>query len=1059
MNPNSADSKRTIDVLRRMSTHQKFLWETCEARLVLSAQLLGELVDPNQLQMHGELLPAISNNDIGSGISVEPHTAKAHQVTGWNAMQQEFGLKGDGQTIAVIDSGIAFDHVALGKGYGAGYRVVGGWDFAENDNRPYDDGPSGFHGTHVAGIIGADSKTNSGVAPEVDLVALRVFNDSGQGQIEWVEQALTWIHNNRNSFENPITTVNLSLGTAWNADTIPNWGTLENELKQLYDDGIVVVASAGNSFKQYNAPGLSYPAVSSYVLPVASVDDDGTLSDFSQRSSRVLAAPGRNIVSSVPDHVLGRDGKIDDYSTATGTSMAAPYVAGATALVREAMQMVGMQDITPAKIIDWLHDTADSVYDTITKASYDRLDLQNAIDSLIPDDNVGNQSSDAQSINLTQKSISGWMNSVDDTDVYRFTANAAGQLSLDADSKWVESLHWELHSNGSTVASSGLDLRSLQLNANQSYELHVTSDDEIGTFQLNLNFQAAPDSSQNPSNGGGGSSGGSTTTPVALGNVDFLSRDVSAGTTYQAVALHDGTFTVQWTNADSATGSLVLRDGSGVAHTDSQWEDGRLRIDVTAKAGQRFEFQVPGSRSDMGRLTLVDLLQSQGTDIVVRDTPQGDTIDLNLSNGIGIKLGDVQYSFNSSQYKTLTFEGAINNDQLSVVGSSLVDKVDMKPGLFTLENSQLEVTARGIELVNFDSGVGQSDRVYMYDSDGDDTLTSRPGSAELVGSGYRFQVDHVDRIFVHATGQGQDFAYMYDSAGNDVLSVRPQFTSLWGDGFFNSVRGFERVFVYATSGGYDKADLYDSSGNDRFSTSGETASIVGDGFFSFTRFFEQVQAHATAGGHDTASLYGSNSQTQWQRGSDFISYRESSYDRNAQGFEKTETFVSGLAQSISSLSSYAESSSLIVSAYSLPDEQSQPEQSDSSTNDSEWTNDSQGADALSSVGPVIQSDTTEDETSVDWIPMSEQARGRHAAQIDDPWGALQERGVSKLHTRQMLVQDDDADRTAELLSELLDSAEEVKEQLAMESLQWHRNPSAERALLDELFARFGKSDA
>ena len=61
----------------------------------------------------------------------------------------------EGNSVAVIDTGIAYDHYALGHGYGAGHRVVGGWDFAENDANPYDDGHAGFHGTHVAGIIGS----------------------------------------------------------------------------------------------------------------------------------------------------------------------------------------------------------------------------------------------------------------------------------------------------------------------------------------------------------------------------------------------------------------------------------------------------------------------------------------------------------------------------------------------------------------------------------------------------------------------------------------------------------------------------------------------------------------------------------------------------------------------------------------------------------------------------------------------------------------------------------------------------------------------------------------
>ena len=82
----------------------------------------------------------------------------------------------------------------------------------------------------------------------------------------------------------PITTVNLSLGTAWNSSSLPNWATLEEELKQLAQDGLFISVAAGNSFLTYNAPGLSYPAASQHVTPVASVDAKGNLSRYSQRA-------------------------------------------------------------------------------------------------------------------------------------------------------------------------------------------------------------------------------------------------------------------------------------------------------------------------------------------------------------------------------------------------------------------------------------------------------------------------------------------------------------------------------------------------------------------------------------------------------------------------------------------------------------------------------------------------------------------------------------------------------------------------------------------------------
>lgn len=306
------------------------------------------------------------------------------------AVRDRFSIDGRGQTVAVIDTGIAWDHYAFSEpnpngkplvGYGVGYRVVGGWDFAENDADPYDDGPAGFHGTHVAGIIGSDYNEHQGVAPGVDLVGLRVFNDHGISKIDWIESALRWVIDNRTAFENPITTVNLSLGIFADANEAAIT-RLDDELQQLRADGVLVVAAAGNSFTATRPDWLAYPASHPLVAAVSSVDANGSLSSFSQRDDGVFAAPGRNIVSSVPEYVHGYDGSNDDFHTASGTSMAAPQVAGASVLVRQAMESIG-QDATPESILNHLRQTAQTLTDAVTGATYHRIDLFNAIDSLL----------------------------------------------------------------------------------------------------------------------------------------------------------------------------------------------------------------------------------------------------------------------------------------------------------------------------------------------------------------------------------------------------------------------------------------------------------------------------------------------------------------------------------------------------------------------------------------------------------------------------------------------------------------------------------------------------
>ncbi len=363
----------------------------CETRLALSAvpwlpfhvDFESGYTEGNQPHSSFPELNELST-PAAAPTSVESLAIGGLQQSGASLAYSEYGLTGAGQTVAIIDSGIAYDHYALGRGYGEGYRVVGGWDFAENDSNPYDDGPGGFHGTHVAGIIGANDGVNLGVATGVDFVALRVFDDYGKGEMEWTEAALRWVHENRTTFANPITTVNLSLGASWNSATPPSWASLEDELATLQRDGIVVIVSAGNSFQQHQTSGLAYPASSPYAIPVASLDADGSLSSFSQRDERVIAAPGRNIESAVPDYFFGRDGIPNDWAKSSGTSMAAPFVAGASVLVREAMEIAGVSDITPQMIYSTLRDTATDIFDSVTNQIYKSLNIEAAIRSVLP---------------------------------------------------------------------------------------------------------------------------------------------------------------------------------------------------------------------------------------------------------------------------------------------------------------------------------------------------------------------------------------------------------------------------------------------------------------------------------------------------------------------------------------------------------------------------------------------------------------------------------------------------------------------------------------------------
>lgn len=484
------------DVTLRPTLNRSARLERCEERFVMSADMAGlfSIQDLNEQQ------PQLTLEQDPVALATSA-TAR----TGLDDARARFGLDGTGQTVAIIDSGVAYDHVGLGGGFGSTRRVVGGWDFTEeNDANPYDDGPKGFHGTHVAGIVAGNSAGHVGVASGADIVALRVFNDQGVGQLYWVENALRWVHDHRNDFRWPITTVNLSLGINWNSDTPPIWASLEDEFSLLQSDGIFVTVAAGNSFATYRAPGVNYPSASPYVVPVASVNSAGQFSSFSQRNSRSLAAPGEAIVSTVPDYFSRPDGVANDYAAASGTSMASPFVAGASMLVRQALQFASYATINQDAIYNHLYNTADVIYDSVTKANYHRVNVLAALSALLPADDYGSTAADGFQLGALagNRSLSGHFAATGDRDYFTFTASATGKVTFRATVAQQATPKW-LVSQSHVVSGTGGDTVTIDVVAGRSYSVGFTSAAGLGhytlTVQMNPGTPPSPLPSPSPS--------------------------------------------------------------------------------------------------------------------------------------------------------------------------------------------------------------------------------------------------------------------------------------------------------------------------------------------------------------------------------------------------------------------------------------------------------------------------------------------------------------------------------------------------------------------------------
>ncbi|SEE54605.1 S8 family peptidase [Streptomyces sp. Ag109_O5-10] len=223
------------------------------------------------------------------------------------------GSAGAGVTVYVIDTGVRITHTDFGG------RASYGWDFVGNDGSA---GDGNGHGTHVAGIIAG---AGYGVAKKARVVSVRVLDDTGAGTTAQVIAGVDWVtaHARRPAV------ANLSLGGFHSAQ-------LDTAVRNSIRAGVTYTVAAGNG----DVPAARYsPADVPQALTVGATDRTDARAGFSDYGLAVdLFAPGVAITS---------DSNTSDTARATysGTSMAAPHVAGAAALF-----LAGHRGATPAQV-------------------------------------------------------------------------------------------------------------------------------------------------------------------------------------------------------------------------------------------------------------------------------------------------------------------------------------------------------------------------------------------------------------------------------------------------------------------------------------------------------------------------------------------------------------------------------------------------------------------------------------------------------------------------------------------------------------------------------------
>ncbi|MDO6658145.1 S8 family peptidase [Anaerobacillus sp. 1_MG-2023] len=246
--------------------------------------------------------------------------------------------KGKGRIIAVIDTGCQIDHPDLQS------RIIGGKNFTQDfggDADRYDD--NNGHGTHVAGTIAATNgeKGVQGVAPDSKLLIVKVLNESGSGSYQSIINGIRYAIDWKGTEGERVNVISMSLG---GPSDVPE---LHDVIKDAVNQNISVVCAAGNEGDdREDTSEFAYPGAYNEVIEVGAASFQRTLAPFSNTNNEIdLIAPGVDILSTYPG---------SEYAVLSGTSMAAPHVSGALALLMNVSEKEFKRTLSEAEIYSQL---------------------------------------------------------------------------------------------------------------------------------------------------------------------------------------------------------------------------------------------------------------------------------------------------------------------------------------------------------------------------------------------------------------------------------------------------------------------------------------------------------------------------------------------------------------------------------------------------------------------------------------------------------------------------------------------------------------------------------
>ena len=338
-------------------------------------------------------------------IDSEAPTAQINVTAVQNIAFDGKNLNGTGQTVCIIDTGVNYTLPDLGGCYGnnnasSPCKVIGGYNFINNTADPMDDNG---HGTHVAGIIAASGGI-TGVAPGAKIIAIKACDASGSCPEADIQSGINWCVDNASKFN--ISVISISLGSG-DYSGYCNSDPLAPNVNAAVAENISVVAASGNDG---NTTAMSSPACiqnvtavgDTYVQSYPSETFNWLASNGSILCSDVNPAANQIVCHSNRDSVLellapGAMINSTEYSGAPvcssgatcsgnyaelgGTSMAAPHVSGAIAVLKQYLAL-NNESLSPSSAQSALNSTGTPIYDSSSGLTFRLINVFSALLSL-----------------------------------------------------------------------------------------------------------------------------------------------------------------------------------------------------------------------------------------------------------------------------------------------------------------------------------------------------------------------------------------------------------------------------------------------------------------------------------------------------------------------------------------------------------------------------------------------------------------------------------------------------------------------------------------------------